>query len=140
MKHKSSIYTVTDGTNSTIDGVSINDGHKILLKNVDEGTYKMKHKFKVGDRVKVYTSSPYIGEISMCFSHDDLLEVKENESFTVVHYKQCRKLKEKKKPMEFWINAYKDGSLSIYSDEEKSKKDRGDRLELWFKVREVLEK
>jgi len=76
------------------------------------------NKFKPGDRVKVYGMDKMLNPISVYASVseirgdiiflDDKDGMKRGEyDLTMVHVKQCRKLK-KRERLEGWVNVYKD--------------------------------
>lgn len=86
----------------------------------------MNHSFKVGDCIKVYGFKvPECVAFGLIESIDDkvtdtlrfiishnfqngILETILKNSTQVANIKQCRKLKPKAKPREFWINIYED--------------------------------
>lgn len=94
--------------------------------------------FKKGDRVRVYCTRPFIGEVSYVDEPLDLVEVKEKgagHSYGPFHVKQCRKLV--KKPLrEFWVNIYGNGCIFVHASKEIADQFRAECIH----VREVREK
>lgn len=79
----------------------------------------MSTKFKVGDRIKVYTDTDTDGiglsilrgtvtTVTLDIIMGDKLEfqVDDGRPMYIVWAAQCRKLKPKKEPRKFWINNY----------------------------------
>lgn len=79
-------------------------------------------KLKLGDRVACYgisyDSLRHLGSYGVCKSVTDTevaVLIDGYESTLLFHPKQCRKLKPKNKPREFWINIYTDIETDYYT-------------------------
>lgn len=96
----------------------------------------MKGEFKVGQRVAVYIGGSIniaplrkMGKIIEYPSFNskqqlEWLRVKyDDDSDYSVHRKQCRFIKPKKKPREFWVNVYESGLPAVHLT-----KDDADRI------------
>lgn len=102
-------------------------------------------KFKTGDRVRIYGNSFMGASVSNCTaiinnqdnaSGDGIWWVVQTSDGRVVtvHEKQCRRLKPKRKPREWWVVS--DGKCSVHMMLANEKWPGPG----WIKVREVLEK
>lgn len=113
----------------------------------------MKGEFKVGQRVAVYIGGSIniaplrkMGKIIEYPSFNskqqlEWLRVKyDDDSDYSVHRKQCRFIKPKKKPREFWVNVYEEVVSGAYSTKQDADKfASADRLECIL-VKEVVGK
>lgn len=75
-------------------------------------------KFKVGERVAVYTGGGRIHGVVQEIKGDRILVRSRDDTFEAFfHPKQLRRLLPKKPRREFWVNVYADGTLSVFSNE-----------------------
>jgi len=105
------------------------------------------NKFKVGDRVRVYSDYADIRNAIIASISGDILRVSTdiNNAIWDVHYKQCRKLVKKKKEKlgrELWLSKPKDSTSLLYQVSNykvtKFNRRKGGNLEI-IHVREILE-
>ena len=70
-------------------------------------------KFKVGDRVAVYTySGRSVGHVTEVYRHGALMRVNAGGAFYLYHSKQCRKLKKKEEYV--WVPRVHDSGLHTW--------------------------
>jgi len=105
-------------------------------------------KFRAGDRVVVYMAATRLVLRLSAIQEDGLLFFNSIDNpghmNHMAHPKQCRRLKPKAKPREFWVNYYKDGKHHVHDNQLDALK-FGHSDNPYFKaetilVREVLKK
>lgn len=111
-----------------------------LLKRIQAlektiGGASMRKAFEVGERVRVYGKlhEPFVGTVGH-ISDDGTLLVRYLDGGYPVHPKQCRRLKAKRKPREWWMHREKEFDRWIVTVLE-PKQVRGCEI---VKVQEVL--
>lgn len=68
-------------------------------------------KFKVGDRVLVYSGGEFRGAVTMVRESDGMLNIESDCGFiSICHPKQCRLLK-KRKSLVYWVIFNTDGQI-----------------------------
>ncbi len=99
-----------------------------------------KNPFNVGDRVLCEDTKGILGIAKVIESYDYTVTIETGDGIDhYVHWRQCKKLKPKKKPREIWVNAYFDGYTAHDTKENADKWGVPDRKECVL-FREVLKR